>query len=123
MRLMIGLFGALLMAMLVAACGGDATATPTTAPTAVPTSTPAPTPTPVVPQELVANIGAEPGSLDPQTALVANEHSVVRQLLQGLFRFKTDLSLELLVAAEIPSVGTGVSPRMASRTPLNSAMT
>ena len=135
MRLMIGLFGALLMAMLVAACGGDATATPTTAPTAVPTSTPvptdtpaptttmaptavptntpvptstpAPTPTPVVPQELVANIGAEPGSLDPQTALVANEHSVVRQLLQGLFRFKADLSLEPLVAAEIPSVGNG----------------
>ena len=107
MRLMIGLFGAFLMATLVAACGGDATATPTTAPTAVPTSTPAPTPTPVVPQELVANIGADPGSLDPQTALVANEHSVVRQLLHGLFRFKADLSLEPLVAAEIPSVGNG----------------
>ena len=44
MRLTIGLFGALLMAMLVAACGGDATAKPTS--TLVPTRTPGPTNTP-----------------------------------------------------------------------------
>ena len=135
-------------AMILSACGGDATsttvaptptptvapdvsppvapdATPTVAPDATPTVVPDPTatlapgaptptatltpatPTPSVPQELRINLGGEPTSLDPQRIAFATDLSVVRQLFRGLLGFTEDLTLEPVVATQVPSVENG----------------
>ena len=111
LRATLGLLILFLLAM--SACTGDPTATATLTPTlgATATATPGPTVTPTAVQELRANLQAEPSSLDPQLASLAHDISVIRQLLQGLLGFKPDLSLEPIVAAEVPSLGNGgISP-------------
>ena len=81
--------------------------TPTVTPAPTATATQAPTPTATLPQRLRANLGAEPNSLDPQMASTLIEFSVIRQVFQGLLGFGPDLSLEPVVAAEVPTVENG----------------
>ena len=118
-------FGAAITALvlLISACSGGGaptstpaplpslTATPALTPTATPaptpTATPAPIPTATLPQRLRANLGAEPNSLDPQMASTLIEFSVIRHVFQGLLGFGPDLSLEPVVAAEVPTVESG----------------
>ena len=53
------------------------------------------------------NLGGEPSTLDPQRASTLPEFSVIRQVFQGLLGFKPDLTLEPIVAAELPTVDNG----------------
>ena len=83
MRTVVGGITILLLAVLVASCGSSGS------------------------NELRVNLDSEPGSLDPHTAIIAPELSVIRQLSQGLLGFNDDLSLRPLVASVVPSVDNG----------------
>ena len=85
---------ATLLAVLISACGDDDGAAPTTSP-------------PNVAQELRANLGAKPNTLDPQLATALHELSVIREVFQGLLGFNSDLSLKPVVATEVPAVDNG----------------
>ena len=110
MRAITTLFPILLILVLIAACGDDDdTPVPATA-TSIPATATAPaltTPTPVAIQELRANLGGEPSTLDPQLATGLHEFSVIRQVFQGLLGFNADLSLKPVVALEVPTVENG----------------
>ena len=108
LRTTTNIVGAVILTLMLVACerGGEPTAV------ATPTTRPAPTvvqasPTPTVKQELRVNLGAEPKSLDPQLATSLPEWSVIRQVFRGLLGFKPDLSLESVVATEVPTVENG----------------
>ena len=58
-------------------------------------------------QEFRVNLGGEPSSLDPQRASFATDFSVIRQVFKGLVGFKSDLSLEPIVATQLPTVENG----------------
>ena len=58
-------------------------------------------------QELRANLGAKPNTLDPQLATALHELSVIREVFQGLLGFNSDLSLKPVVATEVPAVDNG----------------
>ena len=83
-----------LLALLISACGDDDGVAPKTSP-------------PTVAQELRANLGAEPNTLDPQLATALHELSVIREVFQGLLGFNSDLSLKPVVATEVPAVDNG----------------
>ncbi len=88
---LLGILGAITaLILVVSACGGgSATSTPT------------------IPQELRANLGGEPNSLDPQMASTLGEFSVIRQVFQGLLGFGPELTLKPVVATQVPSVANG----------------
>ena len=111
MKIISGIIGLLFLIVLVSACAGDPTATPTSVSSPTPTATTdptfTPTPTPTIKQELRANLQGEPSSLDPQRVAFGSDFSVVRQVFRGLLGFKADLSLEPVVAAEVPTAENG----------------
>ena len=87
------------------------TSTPSPVPTVTAVPTPTPVPTPTVQQELRANLGTEPNTLDPQRANALPDLSVIRQVFRGLLGLTPDLTLEPMVATEIPTVDNGgISP-------------
>jgi oligopeptide transport system substrate-binding protein len=68
------------------------------------------TPPSNVPQVLRMNIAGEPSMIDPNRASWSTERSVIMQVFQGLLGFNQDLSLNALVAKEIPTVANkGIS--------------
>ncbi len=86
----LGLFFAFALSLLLlAACQQDDSKTPTTL------------------QELRLNLGSEPFTLDPQRASILTEFSVIRQVFQGLLGFAPDLSLEPVVATQVPTKENG----------------
>lgn len=96
-----GAIGVTLIALLAVACGGGKTE-----PTPVPGGAFAKVETGAK-QELIANLGAEPGTLDPQLASALHEFSVIRQVFQGMLGFSADLGLMPVVATEVPTAANG----------------
>ena len=83
--------------------------------TIAPAATAAPSPTPGLPlaakQELRLNLGGEPESLDPHRAFSLPAFSVIRQVFQGLLGFTPNLTLEPVIATQVPTVeNRGISP-------------
>ena len=58
-------------------------------------------------QEFRLRIAADPGTLDPQLASVAEEISIVKQLFQGLFTYDENLNVVPAVALELPTKENG----------------
>ena len=58
-------------------------------------------------QELRQRIAADPGTLDPQLASVAEEISIVKQLFRGLFTYDEELNVVPAVALELPTKENG----------------
>ena len=103
MKQLAGMLGTILLVVVALGCNGDAISTPQ--PTSTPTVDPSPTLAPK--QEFRVNLGGEPSSLDPQRASSLPEFSVIRQIFQGLIGFKPDLTLEPVVATEVPTEENG----------------
>ncbi|MCK9485940.1 MAG: peptide ABC transporter substrate-binding protein [Dehalococcoidia bacterium] len=58
-------------------------------------------------QVLNVNLGAEPGSLDPQRATDSVSISVLKNLYSGLLRFNSELEVQADLAREVPTVENG----------------
>ncbi len=58
-------------------------------------------------QELRANLGGDPPSLDPNASAWDASIAVVSLVFRGLLKFKEDLTLEPAVAKEVPSPANG----------------
>src|SRR3990172_7145898 len=58
-------------------------------------------------QELRANLGGDPPSLDPNASAWDASIAVVSLVFRGLLKFKQDLTLEPAVAKEVPSLANG----------------